>query len=67
MIREAGEKGVYVFDSMKMKTDLQSNMQILYMASAIISGILFILTFFQLIVAISSNIRDSEWELGVLR
>lgn len=42
-------------------------MILMYLFSGIVALILFILTFFQLIVSISSNIRDDEWELGVLR
>ena len=42
-------------------------MIIMYMMSGMITIILFTLTFFQLTVSISGNLRDDEWELGVLR
>ena len=37
------------------------------MLNAIISFICYVLGLFQLVITIQANIRDSQWELGVLR
>jgi len=42
-------------------------MVILQVLNSIISIICYIMGLFQLILTIQSNIRDSQWELGVLR
>jgi ABC-type antimicrobial peptide transport system permease subunit len=42
-------------------------MVILQILNSIISFICYILGGFQLVITIQSNIRDSMWELGVLR
>lgn len=42
-------------------------MIILHILNSIISFICYILGLFQLILTIQANIRDSQWELGVLR
>eukprot|EP00347_Sterkiella_histriomuscorum_P012753 403367353 len=67
IVKIAGETNVFAFDVRQFNKSLQEYLVLLYLISGIISTILFILTFFQLIVSISSNIRDDEWELGVLR
>ncbi|CDW83103.1 permease-like protein [Stylonychia lemnae] len=67
MVKIAGETNVFAFDVRQFNKSLKEYMVIMYLMSNIIATILFILTFFQLIVSISSNIRDDEWELGVLR
>ena len=46
---------------------MQTNMAIVDFFSACTSIICFILGMFQLIMTISANIKDSMWELGVLR
>jgi predicted lysophospholipase L1 biosynthesis ABC-type transport system permease subunit len=50
-----------------MVDDMQTNMAIVDFFSACTSIICFILGMFQLIMTISANIKDSMWELGVLR
>ena len=67
MLKIAGETNVFGFDIRQFNKSMKEYLVIMYLMSNIISAILFILTFFQLIVSISSNIRDDEWELGVLR
>ena len=58
IIKEAGESNVYAFDMRKFSKDLKDHLFIMYAMSAMISIILFTLTFFELIVATTSNIRD---------
>lgn len=67
MIKIAGEQNVFAFDVRQFNAVLQQYMIIMYMMSGMITIILFTLTFFQLTVSISGNLRDDEWELGVLR
>ena len=47
--------------------DIEERMHMLDFFNIAISLVCFALGFFQLIVSISANIRDSMWELGVLR
>ena len=54
-------------DSVNFVEDMQANMEIVDFFSACTSVICFILGMFQLIMTISANIKDSMWELGVLR
>ena len=58
---------VIVFDTVSFVEDIESKMMILDILNAVIAIISFALGCFQLIVTISANIRDSMWELGVLR
>jgi uncharacterized membrane protein len=62
-----GEQTAYIYDQEKLKQDFEALMATLNMVSNLVFMILFILVFFQLVISISSNIRDDAWELGVLR
>ena len=61
------DEQVVVFDSKSFLEDVEEQMVMLDVFNWVISGICFILGLFQLVVTISANIRDSMWELGVLR
>jgi ABC-type antimicrobial peptide transport system permease subunit len=61
------DKYLVMIDSINMFNDMQTNMKIVDFFSACTSMICFILGMFQLIMTISANIKDSMWELGVLR
>jgi ABC-type antimicrobial peptide transport system permease subunit len=61
------EETVIAFDSRSFVEDVNERMVMLDIMNSVISLICFILGLFQLIVTISANIRDSMWELGVLR
>ncbi|CDW88470.1 permease-like protein [Stylonychia lemnae] len=67
MVKIAGDNNAIAFDTRQFNKGLSDFMIVMYLFSGIVAVILFLLTFFQLIVSISSNIRDDEWELGVLR
>jgi ABC-type antimicrobial peptide transport system permease subunit len=55
------------FDGVTFMEDIEERMHMLDFFNIAISLVCFALGFFQLIVSISANIRDSMWELGVLR
>ncbi len=61
------DANLILVDSITLCTDMQTNMRIVDFFSACTSTICFILGMFQLIMTISANIKDSMWELGVLR
>lgn len=54
-------------DSPQMVEDMEANLKIVDFFSLCTSTICFVLGLFQLIMTISANIKDSMWELGVLR
>lgn len=56
-----------IADAIQMAEDMDVNLQIVDFFSACTSIICFVLGLFQLILTISANIKDSMWELGVLR
>ena len=61
------DETMIVFDKQSFIERIDQRMIILDIFNAAISIICFALGMFQLIVSISANIRDSMWELGVLR
>jgi putative ABC transport system permease protein len=61
------DESVIAFDGTSFVEDINERMKMLDIFNAAISIICFALGLFQLIVTISANIRDSMWELGVLR
>lgn len=67
IVKVGGKENIFSFDVRQFNKLLQKYLIILYMMSGLISIILFVLTFFQLVVSISGNLRDDAWELGVLR
>lgn len=56
-----------IADSVGMVEDMEANLKIVDFFSLCTSIICFILGLFQLIMTVSANIKDSMWELGVLR
>lgn len=56
-----------LMDILNLHEDMAKNMQIIDFFSGCTSTICFILGAFQLIMTLSANIKDSMWELGVLR
>ena len=56
-----------IMDAVNLEEDTARNMKIIDFFSACTSTICFILGAFQLIMTLSANIKDSMWELGVLR
>jgi ABC-type antimicrobial peptide transport system permease subunit len=67
LLNFASDSSMAVFDSISFMEGIESRMGMLDFFNLAISLVCFILGFFQLIVSISANIRDSMWELGVLR
>lgn len=61
------DTNLVLMDSVNMVEDMKANMRIVDFFSACTSVICFVLGMFQLIMTISANIKDSMWELGVLR
>jgi hypothetical protein len=61
MIQLAGQSSnIFAFDRRQFEADLKANMEIIYLAAIVISVFLFILSFFQSMVSISSNIREDS-------
>lgn len=56
-----------LFDAISNEEDMLKNLKIVNLFSLTTSLICFCLGMFQLIMTISANIKDSMWELGVLR
>ena len=56
-----------IFDSKSYGEDLAERQKFVEFFSYITSAICLILGSFQLIMTLTANIRDSMWELGVLR
>lgn len=67
LLNFANDNSLVAFDSVTFTEDIEQRMGMLDFFTIAISFVCFILGFFQLIVSISANIRDSLWELGVLR
>ncbi|TNV73459.1 hypothetical protein FGO68_gene9060 [Halteria grandinella] len=67
LVSLAGETNVFGFNVRKFKEDLSEHMFILYATSWAISIVLFLMTFFQLTVSLSSTLKEDAQELGVLR
>lgn len=67
LVSLAGETNVFGFNVRKFKEDLSEHMFILYATSWAISLVLFLMTFFQLTVSLSSTLKEDAQELGVLR
>jgi len=67
LVQLGGEENVFAFDVRKFKADLANHMVILIAASGCIALILFVMTFFQIVVSVQSAVRDDSHELGVLR
>lgn len=67
ILSNTDDKNLILMDSINMVEDLRENMKIVDFFSGCTSVICFILGMFQLIMTISANIKDSMWELGVLR
>lgn len=61
------DETLLVFDRKTFLEDLDSRLILIDVFNFSVSIICFALGLFQLIVSISANIRDSMWELGVLR
>lgn len=61
------DNSLSLIDSISLEEDSVRNMEIIDFFSAVTSSICFILGAFQLIMTLSANIKDSMWELGVLR
>lgn len=61
------DTNLVLMDSVNMVNDMKANMKIVDFFSICTSIICFVLGMFQLIMTISANIKDSMWELGVLR
>ena len=61
------DSGFLVFDGVTMFEEMKQKMVIVEMFQAISTSICFALGSFMLIITLSSNIKDSMWELGVLR
>ena len=67
LVSLAGETNVYGFNVRKFKEDLSEHMFILYATSWAIGLVLFLMTFFQITVSLSSSLKEDSQELGVLR
>lgn len=67
LLNHINDDQVFIFDSFSFSDDISSRMIILHILNSIISFICYLLGLFQLILTIQANIRDSMWELGVLR
>jgi ABC-type antimicrobial peptide transport system permease subunit len=67
LLNYVNDDSLVAFDGQSFVDDINQSMKLLDIFNAIISVICFSLGLFQLIVTISANIRDSMWELGVLR
>jgi ABC-type antimicrobial peptide transport system permease subunit len=67
LLNFAGDDSIVAFDGVTFSEDIEERMHMLDFFTLAISLVCFTLGFFQLIVSISANIRDSMWELGVLR
>lgn len=67
LLNFANDDSLTAFDGITFLEDIEKRMGLLDFFNIAISLVCFTLGFFQLIVSISANIRDSMWELGVLR
>ena len=67
LLNHINDDQIFLFDSFSFSEDIQSRMVILQVLNFIISSICFVMGLFQLILTVQANIRDSQWELGVLR
>ena len=62
-----GSPSLIVFDSKSFFEDMRYKMIVVELLNFVSSAICFSLGAFMLITTISANIKDSMWELGVLR
>jgi len=56
-----------MMDVISFAEDIHESLKMLHVFNWLISSICFTLSLFQLIVSISANIRDLQWQIGVLR
>lgn len=61
------DNNLIMFDNKSYREDLIKTMKMLDLFNGLCSAICFLLGSFQLIMTLSANIKDSMWELGVLR
>lgn len=67
MLAVIEDSGFIFFDSKSFSQDMKQRLKMVEVFSALTSFICFLLGGFQLIMTLSANIKDSMWELGVLR
>lgn len=60
LVSLAGEQNVFAFNVRKFTEDLSESLLLLYAASWIISLALFVMTFFQITVSVSSSLREDS-------
>lgn len=61
------ERNLILFDTKSFAEDMEHSMKMVTFFNLVTSSICFILGAFQLVMTVSANIKDSMWELGVLR
>ncbi len=67
MLAVIEDKYLVLADTVSLVGDMRKNMKIIDFFGGCTRAVCFVLGMFQLIMTISANIKDSMWELGVLR
>lgn len=58
---------VFIFDYREIKSKMDQSLQTMLLFLSLITALLFLMSFFQLLLSIEGNIRDNQWQIGVLR
>ena len=58
---------VWIFDYRDLKSKMDESLQTMLLFLSLITALLFLMSFSQLLLSIEGNIRDNQWQIGVLR
>lgn len=67
LLKYAGDLNIYSFNTDAFVKKIQENLALVDIFCFIIEVFAFVLCFFQVIVAVNTNMQETGWELGVLR
>lgn len=58
---------VWIFDYREIQSKMDQSLQTMLIFLYMITGLLFLMSFFQLLLSIEGNIKENQWQVGVLR
>jgi len=66
-VKGADSNKVFIFDYQEIKSKMDESLTTMLLFLSLITGLLFLMSFFQLLLSIEGNIKDNQWQIGVLR
>ena len=58
---------VWILDYREIKSKMDQSLYTMLIFLYMITGLLFLMSFFQLLLSIEGNIKENQWQVGVLR